>query len=378
MIRLINIGNDRSLFAPGSPSAARIVDYGSLFGEVHVVVFALPAHNLRGMNLADNVFLYPTNSSSKLGFIPDAIRIANRIIKNVYYGDTVISTQDPYDSGPAGVILKMIHQVPLQIQIHTDIFSREFRGGSLMNWLRFQISRFTLRRTDGIRVVRRRIMEELVARFGITRQKISVLPIFVDVEKIRQRAATLGLKTKYPQWSKIILVASRLAPEKNVKLAIQAVGSLVRHHREYGLVVVGSGPEELELKDQGRDLDSNIVFEPWQNEIFSYYKSADVFLNTSNFEGFGMALVEAAASGCPIVTTSVGIAQDLFEDGVSAMICPVRDYKCLASKIEDLIENPMLIKSLTSKALDVVNGTALSKDKYLSLYRNSIETLLNR
>jgi glycosyltransferase involved in cell wall biosynthesis len=55
---------------------------------------------------------------------------------------------------------------------------------------------------------------------------------------------------------------------------------------------------------------------------------------TSEYEGYGMTLIEALAASCPIVTTKVGIAKtDLFKDGVNSFVCPVGDVDCLSKKI---------------------------------------------
>ena len=70
----------------------------------------------------------------------------------------------------------------------------------------------------------------------------------------------------------------------------------------------------------------------WQDDLTSYYKNADLFLNVSNYEGYGLAL-EAAISGCPIVTTDVGIAPELQKSGATISICPVGDVICIADGI---------------------------------------------
>ena len=61
------------------------------------------------------------------------------------------------------------------------------------------------------------------------------------------------------------------------------------------------------------ELTESVVFKPWANRetLVSYYKTADLFLNTSFFEGYGMTLVEAKAAGCRIVSTDVGMAREI-------------------------------------------------------------------
>ena len=181
MLRIISIGNDRNIFNPQSGVAQRMVEYGTIFGELHVVVLALANLGFHPLKLSNNVFVYPTNSASKLKYIFDAIKIGKELAQSIYFGQTVISTQDPYDTGPVGIALKRKFKLPLQIQIHTDIFSKQFYDGSILNWLRFQVSKWTLRRADGIRVVRKKIAQDLIDNFKIDSKKVTVLPVFVDI-----------------------------------------------------------------------------------------------------------------------------------------------------------------------------------------------------
>ena len=63
-------------------------------------------------------------------------------------------------------------------------------------------------------------------------------------------------------------------------------------------------------------------------DIFSYYKTADVFLSTSLYEGYGMSMVEAYTANCSIVSTDAGIAAEL-----TGNVCAVGDIVCIADAI---------------------------------------------
>jgi glycosyltransferase involved in cell wall biosynthesis len=80
-------------------------------------------------------------------------------------------------------------------------------------------------------------------------------------------------------------------------------------------VIVGDGSEKNKLK-----LDDNVVLDGWQNKetIYSYYKTADMLLVTSDYEGYGLTIIEALAAGLPVLSTDVGIAR---EAGVEVTNC---------------------------------------------------------
>jgi glycosyltransferase involved in cell wall biosynthesis len=377
MLRVINIGTDRNIFDPQSGAAKRMVEYGSIFGELHIVVFALDSFGFEPTKLAPNVWVYPTQSRSKLKYITDSVHIAKAIVKNIYFGQTVLSVQDPFETGIAGVLLKRKTHLPLQMQIHTDLGAKEFYDGSILNWVRYQIARFTLPRADGIRVVRQKIANDLVERFAIDVKKIRILPIFVDILRIRDYPSSVNIKLKYPKWKKIILVVSRLAADKKVDLAIKAFAPVASRFKDAGMVIVGMGSElpKLEKLAHSYKLKDQISFENWQQDVSAYYKTSTLFLHTSPFEGFGMVLVEAAATGCPIVTTRVGIAQDILKDGKSALICPPNDVSCLSNKMVTLLENPLIYRDLVKTATEDISSLIIEKGEYLKRYKEGIEIL---
>jgi len=303
------IGSDRKLFDEGSAVSQRIKEYGNLVVELHIIVFATRKH-LRllkiensKLKISNNVWVYPTNSLSRWFYPLDAIRIGKKIKA------TIITTQDPFECGWAGLKLKSILKVPLEVQIHTDIFSPYFSG--FQNKVRKFLARTVLAKADKIRVVSNRIKDSLIERYPALATKIEVRPIQVDIDRIKNTAVKTNLHDKYKQFSKIILMASRLTKEKYIDLAIEAMPIILTKMPKVGLIIVGSGPEEEILKSKADKLRDNIVFEPWSDDLPSYYKTADLFLNTSLYEGYGMTLVEAKTVGCPVVSTDVGVAKEI-------------------------------------------------------------------
>jgi len=111
-------------------------------------------------------------------------------------------------------------------------------------------------------------------------------------------------------------MASRFEKEKNIGLAITTFAKIVKKRPKVGMVVVGDGAEKENLKKLTNklNLNENIIFEGWQKDLASYYKTADLFLLSSNYEGYGMTLIEAAASELKIISSSVGVADEILEE----------------------------------------------------------------
>ena len=222
-------------------------------------------------------------------------------------GKSVITT-DSIECGWAGMRIKKKWRIPLEVQLHTDPFSPYFSG--FQNTVRKFFARTVLAKADSVRVVSGNIKSQITNHK--LNSKVSVLPIYVDREKIENAKITFDLHARYP-WHFILLAVSRLAPEKNLSLAINALAFIRERFPDTGLVIVGSGPEEkvLKLKVKSLKLDGAVEFVGWQDDLSSFYKTADAFIQTSLFEGYGLSLVEAGLSGLPVVTTSVGIALEL-------------------------------------------------------------------
>ncbi len=262
-LKVLSIGSDRNLFVKDSEAQKRIKEYGNLFDELHIVVFSTRNYQLfpqRGISrretiinykITDNIFIYPTNSRSRWFYIWDAYKIAKLSIIN--YQLSIVTCQDPFESGLVGWLLKMRYKLPLQLQVHTDIFSPHFRRESLLNGLRVLIAKFLLPRADGIRVVSERIKASLSTFDFRLSTKITVLPIFVDIKKIQSAKIKTDLHQKYPEYDFIILMASRLTREKNISLAIEAMHELATKYekntniRKILLLIVGEGPERKAL-----------------------------------------------------------------------------------------------------------------------------------
>src|SRR3989344_5854314 len=208
--------------------------------------------------------------------------------------------------------LSRLHGVPWQMQIHTDIFSPYFVEHSALNKIRVVLAKFLLPRADGIRVVSERIKNSILKTINYKLPTIFVLPIFVDAEKIKNTPIKTDLHKKY-FGRFIILMASRIMKEKNIILAIEAMKELTTHPKNPLFVIVGDGSELENLKKttKGLRLENSVSFLPFTDGLISYYKTCDLFLLTSNYEGYGMTLIEVALAGAKIISTDVGIAPEI-------------------------------------------------------------------
>ncbi len=154
-------------------------------------------------------------------------------------------------------------------------------------------------------------------------------------------------------------MASRLTKEKNIGLAIDGFSEVLKQYPKTGLIIVGDGPELNNLKSVSQNLkiDKQIIFEEWKNQdiLISYYKTADLFLFTSNYEGYGMTVVEAMAAGCPVLMTDVGIANEILINKKDGLVVSVNSKQELIKAILTLISNDELRKNFVINSNKIIN-----------------------
>jgi len=359
-MKILSLSTDRGIFNEDSRVAQRMIEYGKLFDQLHIVVFC--HQEFREKRLSENVWVYPTNSRSRWLYVWDAYWIGKKILIDVVEPKTgwVITTQDPFETGLVGMFLKRLCGIPLNVQIHTD-FGNKYFAEDFLNKVRLVIARFVVPKADSFRIVSKRIEETLKRKYGVQEELITVLPIWTDVSKYREGDKSF-LKNKYPQFEKIVLMVSRLSKEKNIQLGIDAFKEVVKKYPKIGLIIVGDGPEMDSLKESGC---GNVVFEGWIDDAVAYFRSADIFLNTSDYEGYGLTLIEAIASGIPVVTTDVGLIGSVLVSNEGVYVCSPRDTECIAEK---------LIEGITSDTPRPYIVEEMTKEEYLERYRDSIVT----
>ncbi len=369
-LKVLMVSSDRQILVPDSAVSLRIKEYGALVSELHIVLLSDRSHGLKDAALASNVWVYPTNSSNKFLRPFDASRIGKKIVfdKKFVRGRGLITTQDPFECGWAGLKIKHKWRLPLEVQLHTDPFSPYFSG--LLNILRKHIAKKVVRKADTLRVVSNSLKEKMST---YTKTPISVLPIFVEREKIENAPIVFDLHSRYP-WRFILLTVSRLAAEKDIKTAIRALALVRQKFPETGLLIVGSGPEEGSLKVEVKKLGllGAVEFAGWQTDLASFYKTANVFLQTSRFEGYGLSLVEAGLSGLPVVTTNVGLAQEL-ENNKDAYIFPINSPALIAGGIVDLLENNQKRENLKFNLKNTLRNKLITKEQFLQTIQENWE-----
>ncbi len=363
------IGTAPNFFRPGTEARRRAEAYGRLFGTLDVIVYT--PRGFTAERLASGTRLHPTDSYLRILRPWDAFWLGRRIIRQQRM--SVISVQDPAECGVVGLLLKTIFGLPLHIQFHTDVLSPYFRANSWKGRIRYWCALFIIPRGDYFRVVSKRIKRSLIARFRLPDARIVVLPIFVDRDKIVQASSSFDLRKKYPEFDFIVLMVSRLNLDKRIDVTLDVFVEFHKNYPKAGLVIVGDGPEEqnLKLKTCNLKLADNVRYEGWQRDLIPYYKGADLYLLTSAFEGYGRTVIEAASAGIPVVMTDVGVAGEVIRDGETGRVVPVGDRRALARALVAAYRDRPAMRAMAERARREVLALApRTWEEYIERYRD--------
>ena len=169
-----------------------------------------------------------------------------------------------------------------------------------------------------------------------------------------------------------VLYAGRLAAEKGIELLVDAFALAREQDPRVHLVLAGVGPEEAMLRER---LGSNATFLGWlaEEELARVYASADVFMFASSTDTFGQVILEAQASGVPVVAVDSGGPASLIEHGQSGLLCAPRARQ-MAEALLALTSWPLLHERLRAGGLASVRERSWesSLDRLGAGYRSAL------
>ena len=173
----------------------------------------------------------------------------------------------------------------------------------------------------------------LTVRHGVRADRVRSICNGIDV----QRFAYRGPRADGPA----VLVA-RLSPEKDIETLLRAVALVVRQDAAFHLDIVGDGPcmSALRRASSALGLDERVRFLGAVRDVPAVLAQAGLFVLSSLTEGISLTLLEAMASGLPVVATRVGGNPEVVADGESGLLVPPQNPSALAEALLRLRRDP--------------------------------------
>ncbi|MGH8003107.1 MAG: glycosyltransferase family 4 protein, partial [Limisphaerales bacterium] len=256
---------------------------------------------------------------------------------------------------------------PIALTIHGTSKNLHLPNESLIAKIRplyLALERFSLLRADKIFCV----SEEGVAYYrrllGAGAAKVSLIENGVDFELFApQNPARCRQLLNLPLNKKVLLFVGRLEKVKDPDLLLQTFREIRLARPDVVLVLAGDGREKEALMARHADLRNDLVFlgavpHARLPELFS---AADCLLLTSHFEGMPRVVLEALATGLPVVSTAVGDVPKVVTDGLSGYVVRSRSAKGLAEKTLELLDRRPSLDACRAALSGFEAGTVLEK-----------------
>lgn len=330
--RVLSISLDQGLFDRRSDVFERHRFYASLVTSYTVIVPVLEGEK-RSLVREGNLTVIGTRSRTKFLYLLDILRLAGE-----QKGSSLVTCQDPFLTGLAGLILKYVLQIPLNVQVHSEFFSSGyFRRESIANYLYYLLGGFIVGRADTVRARNKRIAADLAARYPRLAGRIFYVPARLN-ESYFQKLSKLRRQKN------LIVSVGRLVAQKNFLLLVRAYGRVLARLPRVRLRIYGDGPERAKLqgaiKKMGLGGKVEVVTR-WVSprQLSRIFDRSGVLVVSSNHEGWALTALEALSRGCPVVMTDTGCAGEIVVDKKSGYVVAVGDFLALANAMVAALKN---------------------------------------
>lgn len=231
------------------------------------------------------------------------------------------------------------------------------------NWLAGLVSHQAVAVSEELR-------QHLCGPLRLAESKCSVILNGVDVDSFAEAAAD-----KPPLDAPRLLHVGRLEPIKNQKLLLEMFAGLLQVNAQARLDIVGNGSAASELQQHAQDLGiaDSVSFHGEQLDVLPFLKRCHLMVLSSHSEGTPMVVLEAMASGRPVVATAVGGLPDLIEAGTNGYLAEPGNAEDLLRGVQRAIEDQAHFDALCAGALATAQAqfsVSVMADRYDRAYQS--------
>ena len=190
------------------------------------------------------------------------------------------------------------------------------------------------------------------------------IPNAVDVERYRLptsgERARIRTEIGWPVDVFVCLYVGRLSAEKGVLDLLEAWRGIHRRHTRLILVGPDMPGHPMDVGPAARALvaahgmQDQVIFHGESTDVARLFRAADMYVQPSHYEAFSNAVIEAMATGLPLVASAVGGMLDCVVDNQNGLLCPPANPTALAAQILRIVDDPVLAERLGSNARDTV------------------------
>jgi len=289
-----------------------------------------------------NFFLYPELKFS----LPNYLKIKSKLLE---FNPDLIHLITPFNIGLTGLYAARQNNKPIVASYHTnfdqylDYYNINFLEKAAWKYLRWFHDQ-ALRNYCPSEETRKELAKKGFINLDIWGRGIDA-DLFSPEHRDQNFIKQYNLEEKIS-----ILYVGRIAREKNLSLLVNSFKKLNKKYKnKIELIITGDGPELKKIKKESPD---NVVFTGFKNglALSQVYASADIFAFPSVTETYGNVVIEAMASGLPVVAVLAGGVKENLKNNFNGLAVGSNDLEEFSSKLEKLIVNDKLRDSLAHNA----------------------------
>ena len=182
---------------------------------------------------------------------------------------------------------------------------------------------------------------------GIKKDKFIVIPNGIDVSLWQKEIEELPSKEALMQelgfvsGEIVVLTVARLMPQKNQRLLLESFAQFNCVYPNSVLAIVGHGPlrEALESYAKRLNIHKKVIFFGMRRDVIRFYKASNLFVLTSDIEGFALVCIEAMAAGLPVVSTVTAGPDEYIKDGINGFLTRDRSASSVATGMQMVLSS---------------------------------------
>jgi len=248
-------------------------------------------------------------------------------------------------------------------------------SGLVLAARRRAILRGVMPRADAVVAVSASQLSELAA-LGVRRASISVIPNGSDFRPASEQRDTVRAALGVQSAEVAVLLVGRLEPQKRVDLFVDAIATVQRRRHAVVGLIAGSGPDADKLMTRAIEAGARVRFLGRRDDMPGVMAAADVLCLTSETEAAPFAVLEAMASGLPVVATNVGSLPELVVDGETGLLVEPGAVGPVATALIELTADPARLRQMglagRARQHDLFSAEVMA-DKYAAVITAAVK-----